>query len=68
VELRVSPPALARYAAGASLVFAAAYLGLRLLPGTLLSLMLTVPLAIAAYALFLLALGDQDLMRRVRRS
>jgi len=68
VEVRVSPSALVRYAAGAALVFAAAWLGLFLLPGPLLSLMLTVPLAIAAYALFLLALGDRDVRRLVRRS
>jgi putative peptidoglycan lipid II flippase len=66
--LRLSPAALARYTAGACLVFITAYLGLFLLPGPLLSLMLAVPLAIAAYALFLLALGDRDIMRLVRRS
>jgi hypothetical protein len=68
VELRVPPSALARYTAGAALVFAAAYLTLLLLPGPLLSLMLAVPLAIAAYAFFLLALGDRDVIRLVGRS
>jgi putative peptidoglycan lipid II flippase len=68
VWLRIAPAAIARYTAGASLVFATAYLGLLLLPGPLLSLMLTVPLAIAAYALCLLALGDRDILRLVRRS
>jgi putative peptidoglycan lipid II flippase len=68
VGLRVSPAALARYTAGAFLVFAAAYLGLLLLPGRLLSLMLAVFLAIAAYALFLRILGDRDIMRLIRRS
>jgi putative peptidoglycan lipid II flippase len=68
IALRVYPAALARYTAGAALVFAVAYLCLLLLPGSLLSLMLAVPLAIAAYAFFLLALGDRDMMRLVRRS
>ena len=67
-RLHVSPAALGRYTAGAFLVFAAAYLGLRLLPGSFLSLMLTVPLAIATYALFLLALGDRDIKRLAGRS
>ena len=68
VRLRVSLAALGRYTAGAFLVFATAYLGLRLLPGSLLSLMLTVPLAIATYAIFLLALGDRAIMRLAGRS
>jgi len=68
VGLRISLSALVRYTTGAFLVFAVAYLGLLLLPGPLLSLMLTVPLAIAAYALFLLALGDRDIMRIAKRS
>jgi hypothetical protein len=68
IGLRVSPAALGRYTAGAFLVFATAYLGLRLLPGSLLSLMLTVPLAIATYAIFLLALGDRAIMRLAGRS
>jgi putative peptidoglycan lipid II flippase len=67
VRLRIAPAALARYAAGACVVLASAYLGLLLLPGPLLSLMLTVPLAIAAYALCLLALGDRDVLRLVGR-
>ena len=66
MSLRIRPAALARYTAGASLVFAAAYLGLRLLPGPFLSLMLAVLLAIASYALFLLAFGDQDVIRLMR--
>ena len=68
INLRISPAALARYTMGASLVFATAYLSLILLPGPLLSLMLAVPLAIAIYALFLLALGDRGIMRFVRPS
>ena len=66
--LHISPAALVRYTAGASLVFATAHLGLLLLPGSLLSLMLAVPLAIVAYTLFLLLLGDRDIMRLMRRA
>ena len=67
VEVRIPPAALARYTAGACLVFAVARLGLFLLPGTALSLMLAVPSAIAAYALFLAVLGDRDVRRLVKR-
>jgi len=68
VGLHVAPAALGRYTVGAFLVFAAAYLGLLLLPSPFLSLMLAVLLAIATYALFLLAIGDRDIMRLTGRS
>ena len=68
IRLRVSMTALASYTAGSALVFAAAYLSLLLLPGSFLSLMLAVALAITVYTLFLLALGGRDLIRCVRRS
>jgi putative peptidoglycan lipid II flippase len=68
VDIRVAPSALARYMTGACLVFAVARLCLLLLPGPFLSLMLAVPLAIAAYALFLPAPGDWGkLSLRLRR-
>jgi putative peptidoglycan lipid II flippase len=67
MQLRIAWAALARYTAGAFLVFATAHLGLRLLPYPLLSLMLAIALAIAAYALFLLALGDRDFLRLAGR-
>jgi putative peptidoglycan lipid II flippase len=68
VKIPIPPTALARYAAGASLVFATARLGLFLLPDSPLSLMLVVLLTIAAYAFFLFALGDQDVPRLLKRT
>jgi putative peptidoglycan lipid II flippase len=68
IRLRISLTALIRYTAGSVLVFATAYFGLLLLPGSFLSLMLAVSLAIVAYVFFLLFLGDRDIMRLMRRS
>ena len=67
IRLHIFTVALARYTAGSVLVFAAASLVLFLLPDSPLSLMLTVFLAIAAYAFFLLGTGDRDIRQLVRR-